>query len=59
MTQQELNQKIADQIGEPITVVKTMGFSPLREFIPIEERREPLVVDWDEVDRTRKLERIF
>ena len=59
MTQQELNQEIADQTGEPITVIKTMGFSPLRESVPIEERREPLVVDWDEVDRTRKLERIF
>ena len=59
MTQQELNQEVATQTGESICVIKTMGFSPLQESILIEERREPLVVDWDEVHRTQKLERIF
>ena len=59
MTQRELNREIANQTGDSIQTINTMGFSPLRSVIPIEERREPLVVDWDEVDRTRKLERIF
>lgn len=29
--------------------------NPLRENIPIEERQEPLMIDWDEVDRNRYL----
>ncbi len=55
MTQRELNQEIANQTGESVHTINSMGFSPLREIIPIEERQEPLVIDWDEVDRTRNL----
>ena len=53
MTQHELNREVATQTGETVQTIKTMGFSPLRERIPIEERQEPLVVDWDEVERSR------
>ena len=55
MTQRELNQEIANQTGESVHTINAMGFSPLRSVIPIEERQEPLVIDWDEVDRTRNL----
>ena len=59
MTQRELNREIASQTGESIQTISSMGFSPLRETIPIEEREEPLMVDWDEVDRIRNLRGAF
>ena len=59
MTQRELDREIANQLGESIQTIKTMGFSPLRETIPIEERQNPLMVDWDEVDRSRIIRGIF
>ena len=59
MTQRELNQEIANQTGESIQTINAMGFSPLREIIPIEERQEPLVIDWDEVDHIRNLRGTF
>ena len=59
MTQQELNKEIANQTGESIHTINAMGFSPLRSVIPVEERQEPLVIDWDEVDRTRYLRGAF
>ena len=55
MTQRELNREIANQTGDSILTINTMGFSPLRSVIPIEERQEPLIIDWDEVDRIRQL----
>ena len=55
MTQRELNREIANQTGDSIQTINTMGFSPLRSVIPIEERQEPLIIDWDEVDRIRQL----
>ena len=59
MTQRELDREIANQLGESIQTIKTMGFSPLRETIPIEERQNPLMVDWDEVDRSRIIRGTF
>ena len=53
MTQRELNREIANHTGESSHTIHAMGFSPLRSVIPVEERQEPLVVDWDEVDRIR------
>lgn len=53
MTQRELNREIASQTGESIQAIKSMGFSPLCDTIPIEERQKPLMVDWDEVDKNR------
>ena len=55
MTQRELNREVASQTGESIQTIQSLGFSPLREIIPVEERQEPLMVDWDEVDRNRNL----
>lgn len=55
MTQRELNQEIAKHTGESIHTVKSRGFSPLRSFIPIEERQEPLTIDWDEQEKIRYL----
>ena len=55
MTQRELNREIANQTGDSIKTINTIGFSPLRSVIPIEERQEPLIIDWDEVDRIRQL----
>lgn len=59
MTQRELNREVASQTGESIQTIQSLGFSPLREIIPVEERQEPLMVDWDEVDRNRNLRVIF
>ena len=55
MTQRELNREVASQTGESIRTIQSLGFSPLREIIPVEERQEPLMVDWDEVDRNSNL----
>ena len=55
MTQRELNREVASQTGESIQTINSMGFSPLRETLPVEERQKPLMVDWDEVDRNRNL----
>jgi hypothetical protein len=59
MTQRELDREIASQTGESVQTIKSMGFSPLRETIPIEERQEPLMVDWDEFDRRRNTRGIY
>ena len=59
MTQRELDREIAGQTGESIQTIKNMSFSPLRETIPVEERQKPLMVDWDDLDRSRSLRRIF
>ena len=59
MTQRELNREVASQTGESIQTISSMGFSPLRETIPVEERQKPLMVDWDDLDRSRSLRRIF
>ena len=59
MTQRELNLEIANQTGESIHIIRSMGFSPLQPVIPIEERQEPLTIDWDEHDRIRNLRGTF
>ena len=50
MTQAELNRAVARATGETVSTIAAMGFVPLTH-IPIE--REPLVVDWDELDAQR------
>jgi hypothetical protein len=52
MTQNDLNRAVAQATGETVTTVAAMGFVPLTD-IPIE--REPLVVDWDELDQCRRV----
>ena len=50
MTRAELNRAVANATGETVKTIADMGFVPLRA-IPAE--REPLVVDWDDLDARR------
>jgi len=50
MTQNDLNRAVAAATGETVSTVAAMGFVPLTR-VPAE--REPLVVDWDELDQRR------
>ena len=50
MTQNELNRAVARATGESVRTIAKMGFSPLAA--PAVER-EPLVVDWDELEAQR------
>jgi hypothetical protein len=50
MTQSELNRAVARATGESLSTIAQMGFVPLTS-VPLE--REPLVVDWDELDAKR------
>ena len=54
MTQAELDRQIADATGESLRTISQMGFVPLHP-IAYERDREPLVVDWDEVDMRRNI----
>ena len=54
MTPQELNQQIAERTGESIQTIRNMGFGPLTTVIPMEEREEPLIIDWDLEHRFRE-----
>ena len=51
MTQSELNRAIAEATGESVGTIAAMGFVVLTAG-PVE--REPLTVDWDEVDAQRQ-----
>ena len=50
MTQNELNRAVARATGESVRTIAQMGFSPVTA--PAVER-EPLVVDWDELEAQR------
>ena len=50
MTQADLNRAVAAATGETVRTIAEMGFVPLTAA-PIE--REPLVVNWDELDADR------
>lgn len=52
MTQAEINLAVAEATGEDRRTIARMGFVPLTRG-PVERDREPLVVDWDEVDDMR------
>ena len=52
MTQAELNREVAAATGESMSMVSHMGFVPLTPF-PYERDRDPLVVDWDELEQSR------
>ncbi|MCH8048469.1 MAG: hypothetical protein IID44_32665, partial [Planctomycetes bacterium] len=47
MTQAELDQAVARATGESVVTIAQHGFVPLT---PVPQEREPLTVDWDEVD---------
>ena len=50
MTQAELDRAVAAATGESVNTISQRGFVLLTPS-PIE--REPLVVDWDELDTSR------
>ena len=53
MTQSELNREVASVTGESVQTISSLGFVPLTH-IPYERDREPLVVDWDDLDSGRQ-----
>ena len=53
MDQRELNREVAKATGETVGTIDKMGFVPLHPS-PYERDREPLVVDWDQLDQERK-----
>ena len=50
MTQTDLSCAVACVTGESVSTIAEMGFVSLT---PIPVEREPLVVDWDELDQQR------
>ena len=50
MTQNEPNRAVAQASGESVRIIAQMGFSPPT---PVVIDREPLVVDWDELEAQR------
>lgn len=54
MTQAELNRAVARATGETIDMVSQLGFVPLLP-VPYETDRDPLVVDWDQVESEREV----
>jgi hypothetical protein len=54
MTQAELNREVAVATGETMSTVRHLGFVPLTP-VPYERDRDPLVVDWDEVEQSRAI----
>lgn len=52
MTQAELNREIAAATGESMSTVRHIGFVPLTP-VPYERDRDPLTVDWDELEQQR------
>ena len=50
MTQADLNREVAQATGESVATIDNLGFVPLTHG-PVE--REPLTVDWDDLDANR------
>jgi hypothetical protein len=55
MTQDELDRAVAAKTGESVNTISQRGFVLLTPG-PIEREpdREPLTIDWDEVDRSSR-----
>ena len=53
MNQRELNREVAKKTGETVSTIAALGFVPLTGQ-PYE--REPLMVDWDELDTERNVD---
>jgi len=54
MTQAELDRAIANKTGESEHTIAQRGFVLLRPLpVEPEPEREPLIVDWDELERSR------
>ena len=54
MTQAELNREVVAATGESMSTVRHRGFVPLTAM-PYERGRDPLVVDWDELEQQRAI----
>ena len=52
MTQAEVNREVAAATGESVSTIAQMGVVPLTS-IPYERDREPLTVDWDQLEQGR------
>ena len=52
MTQAEMNREVAAATGESVSTIARMGFVPLLP-VPYERDRDPLVVDFDQLEETR------
>ena len=52
MTQAEIDRAVAEATGEDRRTIAHMGFVELTHG-PVERDREPLVVDWDDVEASR------
>ena len=59
MFHDHLDQQVARATGEDARTIRRLGFSPLRpmplERLTDEDTRDPLVVDWDDLDLERVL----
>ncbi len=55
MSEFELYQELAEITGESLEFLRQQGFGILGQNL-VEERDEPLVIDWDEVDASRIFE---
>jgi hypothetical protein len=53
MTQSQLNRAVARATGECLSTIRHRGFGLLRAIVS-EPEREPLLVDWDALERHRK-----
>ena len=54
MTQSELNREVAIATGESVKTIADLGFVPLTH-IPYELDRDPLTVDWDDLESRRQV----
>jgi hypothetical protein len=54
MSQSELNREVAAATGESVRTIADLGFVPLTH-IPYERDREPLTVNWDELELQREV----
>ena len=52
MTQFQLNRAVARATGDCLSTIRRLGFGPLMPTAP-ESEREPLVVDWDDLEQQR------
>ncbi len=55
MTQNELNREVARQTNETVQTIADMGFVLLKPQPWEEEREQPYMLDWDEIDAQRQL----
>jgi hypothetical protein len=55
MSESDLYQELAEITGESQEFLRQQGFSILGQNL-VEERDDPLVIDWDEVDASRIFE---